>query len=94
VPTVPTAGEVHRLSGQGLALSNCASGLSVEGVLNREPPVNTGLRLMSVTKKSNEWAQQLPERTQAAILDFVAYLPATAERQQARREEQAWSRNS
>jgi hypothetical protein len=49
---------------------------------------------MSVTEKINERVQQLPERTQAEVLDFVEYLLAKAERQQARREEQAWSRTS
>jgi hypothetical protein len=49
---------------------------------------------MSVAEKINERVQQLPERTQAEVLDFVEYLLAKAERQQARREEQEWSRTS
>jgi len=49
---------------------------------------------MSVTEKINERVQQLPERTQAEVLDFVEYLLAKAERQQARREEREWSRQS
>jgi len=40
---------------------------------------------MNVTEKTNERVQQLPERTQSEVLDFVEYLLAKAERQQARR---------
>jgi hypothetical protein len=49
---------------------------------------------MSVTEKIVERVQQLPERTQVEVLDFVEYLLAKAERQQARREERAWSQHS
>ena len=49
---------------------------------------------MSVTEKINERVQQLPKRTQAEVLDFVEFLLAKAERQQARQEEQEWSRQS
>jgi hypothetical protein len=38
---------------------------------------------MSVTEKINERVQQLPERTQTEVLDFVENLLAKAERQQA-----------
>jgi len=69
-------------------------GLSVENGPNREASFNIGSRLMSVTEKINERVQQLPERTQAEVLDFVEYLLAKAEQQQARREEQEWSRHS
>jgi len=49
---------------------------------------------MSVTEKINQRVQQLPERTQAEVLNFLEYLLAKAERQQARRQEQEWSRQS
>lgn len=49
---------------------------------------------MSVTEKINDRVQQLPERTQAEVLDFVEYLLAKTERQQAHREEREWSRQS
>jgi hypothetical protein len=49
---------------------------------------------MSVTEEINDRVQQLPERTQAEVLDFVEYLLAKAEREQARREEREWSRLS
>jgi hypothetical protein len=49
---------------------------------------------MSVTEKIYERVRQLPERTQAEVLDFVEYLFAKAERQQARREEQEWAQKS
>lgn len=49
---------------------------------------------MNVTEKINERVQQLPERTQSEVLDFVEYLLAKAERQQARQAEQEWSRQS
>lgn len=49
---------------------------------------------MSVREKINDRVQQLPERTQAEVLDFVEYLLAKAEREQARREEREWSRHS
>jgi len=49
---------------------------------------------MNVTEKINERVQQLPKRTQAEVLDFVEYLLTKAERLQARREEQEWSRQS
>lgn len=49
---------------------------------------------MSVTEKINDRIRQLPERTQAEVLDFVEYLLAKAERKQARREEREWSRQS
>lgn len=49
---------------------------------------------MNVVDKINERVQRLPERTQAEVLDFVEYLLAKAERQQARHEEKEWSRYS
>ncbi|PSQ86531.1 MAG: hypothetical protein BRD42_04790 [Bacteroidetes bacterium QS_3_64_15] len=49
---------------------------------------------MSVTEEMNDQVQQLPERTQAEGLDFVEYMLAKAEREQARREEREWSRHS
>ena len=49
---------------------------------------------MSVTEEINDRVQQLPERTQAEVLNFVEYLLAKAERGQARREEREWSRHS
>ena len=49
---------------------------------------------MNVTEKINERVQQLPERTQSEVLDFVEYLLEKAERQQARREEREWSRQA
>lgn len=49
---------------------------------------------MNVTEKINERVQQLPERTQSEVLDFVEYLLAKAERQQVRQEEHEWSRTS
>ena len=60
----------------------------------RNPSANIRFRLMNVTEKINERVQQLPERTQSEVLDFVEYLLAKAERQQARQAEQEWSRQS
>jgi hypothetical protein len=55
---------------------------------------NTGFRPMSVVEKISERVQQLPERRQAEVLDFVESLVAKTEREQARREEREWSRQS
>jgi hypothetical protein len=49
---------------------------------------------MSITEKINDRVRQLPERTQAEVLDFVEYLLTKAERKQARGEEREWSRQS
>ena len=49
---------------------------------------------MSVAEKIDERVWQLPERTQAEVLDFVEYLLTKGERRQARHEEQEWSRLS
>ena len=47
---------------------------------------------MSVAEKIDERVRQLPERTQAEVLDFVKYLLTKEEWRQARHEEQEWSR--
>ncbi|WP_103019873.1 DUF2281 domain-containing protein [Salinibacter altiplanensis] len=49
---------------------------------------------MDVAEKINKQVRRLPEQTQAEVLDFVKYLLTKTEREQAREDEQEWTRLS
>ncbi len=49
---------------------------------------------MNVVEKIAEQVQRLPEHTQAEVLDFVEYLLTKKEHEQARDEDQNWTRAS
>lgn len=49
---------------------------------------------MNVAEKIVKQVRRLPEQTQVEVLDFVEYLLTKTEREQAREEEQAWTRLS
>jgi hypothetical protein len=46
---------------------------------------------MVLAEKIQQYVERLPTAFQAEVLDFVEYLLAKAEREEARQEERAWS---
>lgn len=49
---------------------------------------------MNVVKRINEQVQRLPEQTQAEVLNFVEYLLAKTDHEDARQEDHDWSQLS